>query len=47
LIFNENNFNQTDGEVTEFIDMAFGNEMGTLWKEKRPIKSNYTDTFLN
>lgn len=27
--------------------MAFGNEMGTLWKEKRPIKSNYTDTFLN
>jgi hypothetical protein len=34
LIYNHENFNQTDGEVEDFVDSAFGADIGTLWSKK-------------
>lgn len=45
LIHNENNFNQTDGEVGEFIDKAFGADIGTLWSKKEVVKTSVKEDF--
>ena len=46
LIYNKNNFNQTDGEVQDFVERGFGNEMGHLWSKYDPISTNISDHFF-
>ena len=49
LIYNSENFNQTDEEIEDFIQMAFGADIGDgkLWSEARPTPVNTTSHFFD
>ena len=45
-VHNKNNFNQTDGEVQEFVDRAFASDIGTLWSGMHPVETNTSSHFF-
>ena len=49
LVYNLHNFNQTEGEVTEFIEKGFGSDVGPgkLFSEYKPINTDTDDHFFN
>lgn len=49
LFRNLHNFNQTDGEVSEFVEKNFGSDIGPgkLFSEDRPINVNTTSHFFD
>jgi hypothetical protein len=47
LIYNQHNFNQTDGEVQDFVDRTMASDLGTLWSELKPVETNLTSHFYD
>ena len=49
LIYNSENFNQTDEDIEDFIEMAFRSDIGEgkLWSEARPTEVNTSAHFFD
>ena len=47
MIYNEANFNQSAGDITEFVDRAFSSDIGSLWSAKHPVSTNTSSHFFD
>ena len=49
LVYNLHNFNQTEGEVSEFVEKNFGSDVGPgkLFSRYQPIETDTDDHFFN
>ena len=49
LVYNLHNFNQTEGEVSEFVEKNFGSDVGPgkLFSHYQPITTDTDDHFFN